>query len=68
MLSLERMHNFKSATPIIIQLNDAAHEMRARKDVERAENQHIVETIFNIVRHLAKQNSAFCGNDEATDS
>ena len=68
LLSLERMHNFKSATPIVVQLNDAAREMRARKDVERAENRHIVETIFDVVRHLAKQNSAFRGHDESTDS
>ena len=68
MLSLERMQNFKSAVPIDVQLNDAAREMRARKEKERAENQHIVETIFDVVRHLAKQNSAFRGHDESKDS
>ena len=68
MLSLERRHNFMSATPIDVQLNDAAHEMRARKEKERIENRHIVETIFDVVRHLAKQNIAFRGHDESTDS
>ena len=68
MLSVERRYNFTSATPIDVQLNDAAHKMRARKEEERIENRHIVETIFDIVQHLAKQNSTCRGHDESTDS
>ena len=68
MLSVERRHNFMSATPIDVQLNDAAHKMRARKEEERIEKRHIVETNFEIVRHFAKQNTAFRGHDKLTDS
>ena len=32
LLSLERMQNFKTVTPVDIQLNEAAHEMRERKE------------------------------------
>eukprot|EP00795_Rhopilema_esculentum_P016053 gene16053-7398_t len=68
MLSVERRHNFTSATPIDVQLNDAAYRMRARKEEERIENRHIGETIFDIVRHLAKQNTTFPGHDESAES
>jgi len=32
LLSLERMQNFKTVTPVDIQLNEAAREMRERKE------------------------------------
>ena len=68
MLSAERMHCFRSTTPIDVQLNKEAEEIRGRREQERVENQHIVETIFDVVRHLAKQNSSFRGHDETDDS
>ena len=68
LLSLERMQNFKTVTPVDIQLNEAAREMRERKERERSENRHIVGVIFDIVRHLAKQNVAFRGHDETSSS
>ena len=66
LLSLERMQNFKTATPVHIQLNEAAREMRERKERERSENRHIVEVMFDVVRHLAKQNVAFRGHDKTS--
>ena len=66
LLSLERMQNFKTATPVDIQLNEAAREMRERQERERSENRRIVEVIFDVVRHLAKQNVAFRGHDETS--
>ena len=66
LLSLERMQNFKTATPVDIQLNEAAREMRERQERERSENRHIVEVISDVVRHLAKQNVAFRGHDETS--
>ena len=68
LLSLERMQNFKTATPIDIRLNEAAREMRERKERERSKNCHIVGVIFDIVRHLAKQNVGFRGHDETSSS
>ena len=68
LLSLERMQNFKTVTPVDIQLNEAAREMRERKERERSENCHIVGVIFDIVRHLAKQNVAFREHDETSSS
>ena len=65
-LSLERMQNFKTATPADIQLNEAARNMRKRQERERSENRHIVEVIFDVVRHLPKQNVAFRGHDETS--
>ena len=63
---MERIHNFRTAKPIDVQLNDAAHEaMHSRKEKE---NRSIVQVIFDVVRHLAKQNSAFRGHDESADS
>lgn len=62
------MHDFKSATPIDVQLNHVAKEIRARQEQERVENRHVVETIFDVVRHLARQNSAFRGHDESDNS
>ena len=35
-LSLERMQNFKTVTPVDIQLNEAAREMRERKEREKS--------------------------------
>ena len=54
LLSLERMQNFKTMTPVDIQLNEAAREMRERKERERFENRHIVGVIFDIVCHLQR--------------
>ena len=68
LLSLERMQDFKTVTPVDIQLNEAEREMRERKERERSENCHIVGVIFDIVRHLAKQNVAFRGHDETSSS
>ena len=68
MLSAERMHCFKSTTPIDVQLNKEAEEIRGRRELQRVENRHIVETIFDVVRHLAKQNSSFRGHDERDES
>ncbi|XP_028416040.1 zinc finger MYM-type protein 1-like [Dendronephthya gigantea] len=67
-LSTERIHSFKSATPIDVQLNREAEAVRERKEQERKENREIVETIFDVVRHLAKQNMSFRGHDESYDS
>ena len=64
MLFAERMPCFRSTTPIDVQLNKEAEEIRGRREQERVENRHIVETMFDVVRHLAKQNSSFCGHDE----
>ena len=41
--------------------------MVAKQHKERSENRHILETIFDVVRHLAKQNSAFRGHNETED-
>ena len=68
LLSLERMQNFKTVMPVDIQLNEAAREMRKREERERSENRHIFGVIFDIVRHLAKQNVAFRGHDETSSS
>ena len=38
------------------------------KERKRSENRHIVGVIFDIVRHLAKQNVAFRGHDETSSS
>ena len=68
LLSLERMQDFKTVTLVDIQLNETAREMRERKERKRSENRHIVGVIFDIVRHLAKQNVAFRGQDETSSS
>ena len=68
LLSMEQIHSFKNATPIDVQLNDAAEAVRSRKEEEREENRAIVQIIFDVIRHLAVQNSAFRGHDESTDS
>ena len=65
---MERIHNFRTAKRIDVQLNDAAEAMHSRKEKEREENRSIVQVIFDVVRHLAKQNSAFRGHDESADS
>ena len=51
MLSAERMHCFRATTPIDVQLNKGAGEIRGRREQERVENRHIVEAIFDVVRH-----------------
>lgn len=68
MLSAERMHCFRSTTPIDVQLTKEPDEIRGRREQERVENRHIVETIFEVLRHLAKQNSSVRGHDETDDS
>ena len=54
--------------PINLQLNEAGIAMVAKQHKERAENRHIVLTIFDVVCHLAEQNRAFRGHDEIEDS
>ena len=49
-----------------IQLIEAAREMREGQERKQSENCHIVEVIFDVVRHLAKQNVAFRGHDETS--
>ena len=67
LLSLERMQNFKTVTPVDIQLNEAAREMRERKE-KGPKIVTFVGVIFDIVHHLAKQNVAFRGHDETSSS
>ena len=68
-LSMERMQNFKSDNqPIDEQLVGIAEASKTRKEEERKENRRIVQTIFDLARHLAKQNTAFRGHDETDDS
>ena len=63
---MERMQNFKSSNdPIDVQLVGAAQATIARKEKEREENGEIVRVIFDVIRHLAKQNNAFRGHDES---
>ena len=38
--------------------------MKSWKEEERTENREIVKVIFDVVCHLALQNSSFCGQDE----
>ena len=37
----------------------------SKKEKEREENREIVRVIFDVIRHLAKQNNAFRGHDES---
>ena len=68
-LSMERMQNFKSdSQPIDEQLVGIAEASKARIEEERKENRRIVQTIFEVARHLPKQNTAFRGHDETDDS
>ncbi len=63
------MQNFKSDNQHIdVQLVDIAEASKTRKEQEQEENEQIVQMIFDVVRHLAKQNTAFCGHDETNDS
>ena len=50
---LEQMQNFKSVTPIDIQLNEAARGMRRQE--KRHKNNH--QIMFDVIRHLAKQSN-----------
>ena len=66
LLSMERMQNFKSDNqPIDEQLVGIAE---TRKEEKRKESRRIVQTIFDVARHLAKQNTAFRRHDETDDS
>ena len=68
-LSMECMQNFKSDNQHIdVQLVGIAEASKTRKEQEREENRQIVQTIFDVVRHLAKQNTAYRGHDETNDS
>ena len=40
LLSLERMQNYKTVTPVDIQLNEAAREMRERKEKKVRKSSH----------------------------
>ncbi len=63
---MERMQNFKSSNdPIDVQLVGAAQAAISRKEKEREENREVVRVIFDVIRHLAKQNNAFRGHDES---
>ena len=63
------MHSFLSINqPIDVQLVGIAEATRARKEKEREENRQVVQTIFDVVRHLAKQNCAFRGREEGENS
>ena len=66
---MERMQNFKSDNQSIDEeLVGIAEASKTRKEEEREENRRIVQTIFDVARHLAKQNTAFRGHDETNDS
>ena len=56
------------AVTVNVQINNAAEVHLSRQQKERAENRHIVKVIFDVIRHLGKQNSAFRGHDESEDS
>ena len=63
------MQNFKSDNqPIDLQLVGIAEASKTRKEEERKENRRIVQTIFDVTQHLAKQITAFRGHDETDDS
>ena len=63
------MQNFKSDNQHIdVQLAVIAESSKTRKEQEREENRQIVQTIFDVVRHLAKQNTMFRGHNETSDS
>ena len=63
------MQNFKSDNQHIdVQLVGIAEASKTRKEQEREENRQIVQTIFDVVRHLVKQNTAFRGHNETSDS
>ena len=62
------MHDFVSVNrPIDDELVGIAEATKARKEKRREENRQVVQTIFYVVRHLAKQNYAFRGHDEGED-
>ncbi len=68
-LSMDSMQRFKSSsTPIDMQLVGASQASIARKEKEGEENRGIVGVIFDVIRHLARQNSSFRGHDELGDS
>ena len=63
------MQNFKSDNHHIdVQLVGIAEASKTRRQQEREENRQIVQTIFDVVRHLAKQNTALRGHDETNYS
>lgn len=67
--SMERFNSFKSESPSVHeQLVGSAQAAVSRKEKERKENRAIVEVIFDVIRHLAKQNSAFRAKDESMES
>ena len=69
LLSMERFNSFKNESPSVHeQLVGSAQAAMSRKEKERKENRAIVEVIFDVIRHLAKQNSAFRAKDESMES
>eukprot|EP00794_Sanderia_malayensis_P011449 gene11449-12645_t len=67
MLSLERYERFVSgAITANVQINNAAQVHHSRQEKQRAEHCHII--IFDVLRHLGKQNSAFRGHRESENS
>jgi len=67
-LSKERMISKKTITPVNVQLSKMEAERMSKKQTEKAENRHIVEVLFDVVRHLCLQSTAFRGNDESESS
>lgn len=66
---MEHIQNFKSDNQHIdVQLVGIAEASKTRKEQEWEENRQIVQTIFDVARHLAKQNTAFRRHDETNDS
>ena len=68
LLAQERSLNFEKAKPISLLLNEASVADISKKERERIENRSIVQVLFDVVLHLAKQNSSFRGHDETEDS
>ena len=65
LLAFERLKNFKHEdSSIDVLLAGQAEASRSRREEERTENREIVKVIFDVVCHLALQNSSFCGQDE----
>ena len=63
LLSLQRVPNLKSGTPINFLLNKAALEIRRRQERENHGSRQIVEVIFDVIRNQAKRNVAFRWRD-----
>ena len=67
-LSREKAIFRKSQIPVSVQLSEAEAVLTSKRQQERESNRHVVQIIFDVVRHLALQNEAFCGHDESSSS